>query len=132
MRIFLTGVKKGSAGCFLQVDAVSHALEFADEAVAAVVVVVDAAHEPVTAQIGVGGAVVQQMPADGQDRVRHGQGGFLLTDPSCESPELCGQVAVFLPLCCPGALDERFAQPPVPATGGAGLAFTVADVVSRT
>lgn len=37
---------------------------------------------------------MQQMPADGPDRVRHGQRGFRLADPSCEPPEPCRQVAL--------------------------------------
>ncbi|WP_176134150.1 hypothetical protein [Mycobacteroides salmoniphilum] len=88
VRTFFTAIKKGQGGCFVELDAVSHALEFADQAIPATVVVVDPAHEPVTPEVGVGGAVVQQMPADGQDGMRHSQRSLLLPDPPRETPKL--------------------------------------------
>ena len=67
-----------SRGCLLEADAVSHALELGDEAVAAAGVVVGSSDEPVGAEVGVGGVVVQQMPGDHQDGVPDCQGGFFL------------------------------------------------------
>jgi hypothetical protein len=71
VRIFITEIKR----LLVEADAVSHALELGDEAVAAAGVVVGSSDEPVGAEVGVGGVVVQQMPGDHQDGVPDCQGG---------------------------------------------------------
>ena len=55
---------------------------------------VGAAGEPVAAEVVVVAVVGEQVPADDQDRVADGDGGFLAPDASGEPPELGGQVGV--------------------------------------
>src|SRR5918998_3217718 len=106
--------------CF-EGDPVAEAVELLDESVALAVGV--ASGEVVPTQVGVVAVGGEQLPADDQDGVAHGDGGLLLADPSGQPPELGGQVGVAGAGGGPGALGEDVEQPHVAAGGPARAAF---------
>lgn len=78
---------------FVEGDSVAEAVELFDQSVASMVRVV-AVGEVVAAEVLVVGVLGEEVPADDQDRVGDGDGGFLLADPAGETPELGRQVGV--------------------------------------
>ena len=70
-----------ASGDFGEGDAVAEVVELADEVVASLVGV-GASGEPVAAEVVVVAVVGEQVPADDEDRVADGDGGFAVADAS--------------------------------------------------
>jgi len=75
-------------GDLVEDDSVSEGLELLD-VVVALLVRIDPAGEVVAAEVFKIAVVREEVPADHEDRVCDGGGGFLLADATGESPELC-------------------------------------------
>src|SRR5829696_5931825 len=76
----------------LEGDLVAEGLELGDGPLAGTVAVTS--DEEVAAKVVVVAVAIQQVPADHQDGVAHGDRGLLLADASGQPPELSGQVGV--------------------------------------
>ena len=83
----------GWSGCVGEVDVVAELFELGDELFAAPVGLV-LAGEVVGAQLGVGGLVDEEVPADDKDRVGDRDQGALVTSAFGDPSEPHGEVAV--------------------------------------
>src|SRR5207253_2150923 len=92
---------------------------------------VGASREPVLTEVVVVHAAAEQMPANNQDAVTHGQLSLLFADPTGEVPELGSQVGLATVCGRPGALMEDLTEPSVALVRLAGAAFAAGDVVAR-
>jgi len=107
---------------FVEGDSVAEAVECFDGPVAlavALAVGFGSSGEVVAAEVVVVvvvGVVGEQMPADDQDRVGDGDGGFLLADAAGESPELRAQVAPTATSGSATSSPNAPGPPPAPAT----------------
>ena len=76
----------------LQADLVAKGFETADETTFEGILV--AAVEEVAAEVGEGGAVFEEVVADDEDRVGHGDSGFLLAATSRQATVLGAEIGV--------------------------------------
>jgi hypothetical protein len=89
---------------------------------------VGASDEPVAAEVVVVAVGVEQMPADDEDGVADGDGGFAVSHPASKPPVLSGKVGVATLAGGGGALGKDLAEPTAAAGRAPGSLLASGDV----